>query len=154
MVPTQETDTREYPQRPIAGVAVWVFRGDSVLLAQRGQPPGEGYWSAPGGAIELGETLHQAAQRELREECSIEISVIKVIDVADVVVRDEAGRVRFHYVLTHLLARHVSGEARAGSDALAVRWVGREDLGTLDIIPGVRENLRKAFDLAHESGLF
>ena len=81
MAPEQEADAREYPQRPIAGVAAWVFQGDRVLLARRGQPPGEGRWSAPGGAIELGETLREAVQRELREECDIKIGVLRVIDL-------------------------------------------------------------------------
>ena len=125
-----------------------------MLLVRRGQPPGEGHWSAPGGAIELGETLREAAQRELREECDIEIGVIRAIDVVDVIVRDDAGRIRFHYVLTHLLARHLSGEAKAGSDALAVRWTGRDDLDTLDVSPTVLANMHKVFDVAREAGLF
>ena len=154
MAPVQEAYAREYPQRPIASAAAWVFRGDRVLLIRRGQPPGEGRWSVPGGAIELGEALRDAVQRELREECDIEIGVIRVIDVVDVVVRDEAGRIRFHYVVTYLLARHLSGEARAGSDALEVRWTGREELDTLDMNPVARENLHKAFDVAREASLF
>ena len=102
----------------------------------------------------MGETLRDAVQRELREECDIEIGVVRVADVVDVVVGDEAGRIRFHYVVTYLLARHLSGEARAGSDALGVRGTGREELDALDMNPVARENLRKAFDVAREAGLF
>ena len=58
---------RDYPDRPIAGVGVVVFRGDKVLLIRRGTPPRIGQWSLPGGAQELGETVEQAARRELRE---------------------------------------------------------------------------------------
>jgi len=100
--------------------------------------------------IELGETVHDAARRELREECGIEIELDRVVDVADHVLPDESGRVRFHYVLIYLLARYVSGEVRPGSDALAVRWATVEELDALDMHPLARQAVQRAFKMARE----
>jgi 8-oxo-dGTP diphosphatase len=139
---------REYPSRPIPSVHALVFRGDRVLLVKRANEPSQGLWSVPGGVIELGEGIYEAARRELQEECDIEIEVDRMLNVADNILPDERGRVRFHFVLIYLLARYVSGEARPASDALDVRWVGRAELHTLDIHPVGREIVLQAFETA------
>ena len=145
---------REYPQRPIVTAVACVFRGDRVLLIRRAHEPSKGRWSVPGGAIEIGEAIHDAVRREIREECGIEIEVVKVINAADSIVPDGVGRVWFHYVPIYILARYVSGEAHADSDALEVRWVIREELDTLDMNPIVYENIKRAFNMAHDLGFF
>ncbi len=76
-------EPRDYPSRPICGVGVVVRNGDAVLLIQRGNPPRRGDWGLPGGVVELGETLREAAQREVREECGVEIALGDVIDAVD-----------------------------------------------------------------------
>jgi 8-oxo-dGTP diphosphatase len=139
---------REYPQRPIPAVHVVLLRGPQVLLVQRANPPSQGRWSVPGGVIELGETIRQAAQRELLEECNVEIEVDSIFDVVDNIIRNEKGQVRFHFVLVCLLARYVRGQARASSDALALRWVAFEHLDALDLHEIARKATRKALTIA------
>lgn len=129
---------REYPARPIVSAHAVVVRDEAVLLVKRAHPPGQGRWSLPGGMVELGETIREAVRREVREECGIEIEAGPVVDVADGITRDEAGRVRFHYVVVYLLARYVAGEARPGEDAAAVMWAAPGDLAALDMHPAVR----------------
>jgi 8-oxo-dGTP diphosphatase len=146
--------SREYPQRPIVTAVACVFREGRVLLIKRAQEPSKGRWSVPGGAIELGEKIYDAVRREVREECGIEIEIIRVINAADSIVPDEAGRVWFHYVPIYILARYVSGEARPDSDALEVRWVKREELDSLDINPIACERINRAFDMAGDLGFF
>lgn len=149
-----ESFNREYPQRPIVTAVACVFREDKVLLIKRAQEPSKGRWSVPSGAIELGEKIFDAVRREVREECGIEIEVVKVVNVADSIVPDEAGRVWFHYVRIYILARYLSGEAHPGSDALEVCWVVREELDKFDMIPIVYENIIRAFDMTRDLGFF
>ncbi|HID87165.1 MAG TPA: NUDIX domain-containing protein [Anaerolineae bacterium] len=138
--------SREYPQRPIVGVGAVIIQGDYVLLVQRGNEPGRGRWGIPGGAIELGETLRQAIRREVREECGLEIEVGPVIETVDVIVPDEVGRIRFHYVVVDLLAEPVGGQLTPGSDILAARWVRADELDQLGLSERVLRVLRKAFE--------
>ena len=96
-------------------------------------------------SVELGETIRETAEREIEEEGGIEINVGEVFHVADLVVPDDDGRVKFHYVITYILADYVSGEVRPGSDALAIKWATSDELNSLDMSPVVRENMLKAF---------
>ena len=155
--PEQDTNnpasfSREYPHLPIVSAAACVFQANRVLLVKRTQQPGQGPWSMPGGAIELGETVHDAVRRELREECNVEIKVDRIFNVVDVIVPDESRQIKFHYVVIYLLARHASGEAHPGSDASDLRWVTLRELDTLDMSPAARKNMQQAFQVARQAG--
>ncbi len=119
---------RSYPDRPFVGVGVVVYKGDEVLLIQRGKPPRSGQWSLPGGVQELGETVRQAAHREVREETSVEIELLGLVDVIDSVRHDAAGKVRFHFTLVDMAAEWRAGEPRAGDDAAAAEWVALDEI--------------------------
>ncbi len=118
----------DYPNRPLIGVGVVVFKGDRVLLIRRGKPPRQGQWSLPGGRQRLGERIEEAARREVAEEAGIEIAVGPLIDVVDSITRDDQGRVQYHYTLVDLLAEWRAGEAVAGHDAAEVVWADPGDL--------------------------
>ena len=133
--------------RPQAGVSVCVVRDGRALLAQRSPQPLRGLWSLPGGHIEWGETLHQAALRELAEETAVEADICMLLDSVDVIQRDQAGAVQYHYVLTTFGAVWLAGEARAGSDAAAVCWAASDDLADLPMTPGTDQLIRRAITL-------
>ncbi len=118
------TVSRQYPGAPLVGVGVVVLnaQGD-VLLVKRGRPPRAGEWSLPGGLIDLGERLRDAAQREVREECGIEITVQDFVATFEPILRDAAGEIEYHYVIIDYWATHLSGEAVAQDDAAAVAWL-------------------------------
>jgi ADP-ribose pyrophosphatase YjhB (NUDIX family) len=118
----------DYPNRPLIGVGVVVFKDDRVLLIRRGKPPREGQWSLPGGRQRLGERIAATARREVAEEAGIEVEVGSLLDVVDSITRDEAGAVQYHYTLVDLLAEWRAGEARPGHDAAAVAWADPADL--------------------------
>lgn len=106
-----------------------------MLLVRRGKPPAKGQWAIPGGSLELGETLQEAAEREIREETGIVIRAGDPFYTFDTVVRDDAGRVQFHYVIVDLMAEYVSGEVKAGDDAKDARWASPREIADLDISP-------------------
>ncbi len=139
---------REYPARPILAVGAIVVRDGCVLVARRGKPPGLGKWSVPGGAVNVGESLEAAARREVREECGVEVELTDTLEVIQRITRDDAQRVRFHYVIVDYLARWLSGEPRPSAEASEVRWVRPEEFDALDMTPGtadvIRRMLRKA----------
>jgi ADP-ribose pyrophosphatase YjhB (NUDIX family) len=114
---------RTYPDRPFVGVGALIFRGDSILLVKRGKPPREGQWSIPGGIQHTGETVFEAARREVREETNLEVEIKEIVAVVDSIVRDETGQVKYHYTLVDVMAECNEGDARAGDDAAEVAWV-------------------------------
>ena len=118
----------DYPNRPLIGVGVVVFKDDRVLLIRRGKPPREGQWSLPGGRQRLGERIEEAACREVREEADIEIAVGALLDVVDSITRDAGGGVQYHYTLVDFVAEWQAGEVQAGHDAAEVAWADPADL--------------------------
>ena len=75
------TVRRRYPDAPLVGVAAVVVNDQGeVLLIQRGTPPRQGQWGLPGGLLDLGEQLRDGVQREVREECAIEIQVMSQLN--------------------------------------------------------------------------
>lgn len=102
---------------PIPAVGVVCLRGDEVLLIRRGKAPREGEWSLPGGRIEPGEAVRDAALRELREETGVEGRLVALIDVVDGLFGGD-----FHYVLIDYLVAWTSGEPVAGDDAAEARF--------------------------------
>ncbi len=132
---------REYPDRPILSVGLLVRRGDEVLIIQRGRAPSKGRWSVPGGAVELGETLRQAGEREVREECGVTVKAGELADIFETIVPGADGRTRYHYVAIDFLAEYVSGELAPASDVMDARWVDRQGLLALDVTERARELL-------------
>ena len=121
---------REYPQAPIVGVAAVVLRGEDVLLIRRGREPMLGAWSLPGGALELGETTADGVAREVVEETGVRVRPVEIIATLDRIVRDDNGRVRFHYVLVEWLcvAPDESAALVCGDDAQEAQWVLRDEI--------------------------
>jgi ADP-ribose pyrophosphatase YjhB (NUDIX family) len=123
--------TRAYPSAPRVGVLAVVRRGERLLLVRRRNPPDAGKWGFPGGAQELGETVAEAARRELAEETGIDAAPRGIIDVIDAVTRDDAGEVQFHFTLVAVLMAWRAGEGVAADDAEAVAWVTRQEIEKL-----------------------
>jgi len=134
--------------QPRVGVGVVVVRRSSVLLVKRGREPSRGLWSVPGGLLELGETLEEAAKREVMEETGIRVRVEKLLDVANHIIRDDRGKTRFHYVLLDYLAHPLTTSVKAESDAAEAKWVRLEDLQSYRLTKGAMKLLRKLDKMA------
>ena len=128
--------TREYPEWPLVGIGVVVLAPRGVLMIKRAKPPRKGQWSLPGGAQELGETVFEAARREVMEETGLTIGILGLVDVVDSIRRDDAGKVQYHYTLVEVLARIPPGaetEPRPGSDADEAAWIPLRDIPGLGL---------------------
>jgi ADP-ribose pyrophosphatase YjhB (NUDIX family) len=135
---------REYPECARVGVGAVVLDGERVLLVQRGGVTLPGKWSIPGGLVELGETTREAVVREVAEECGLEIELVDVCGVLDRVVRDDAGRVRYHWVLVDYLAVARGGTLCAGDDAADARWVRIDEVPQYDTTDGLMDMIGRA----------
>lgn len=125
---------REFPQAPLVGVGAVVLRGDDVLLIRRAKPPRAGEWSLPGGLQKLGETVFEAAAREVQEETGVTAEPLAILDVVDLIEYegDRAdGRVRWHYTLIDVVAAWRAGEPRAAADAAEAIWAPVAAVGDL-----------------------
>jgi len=140
---------REYPETPLVGVGAVVVEDDCVLLVKRGHPPLMGAWSIPGGVLEVGETLREAAVREALEETGLQVQPSTLLGVFDRVLRDENQRTLYHYVLIDFLCRRISGDLRAGGDVDEVRWYRREEIENLSLAKDTAEVIALGFQKAH-----
>jgi len=138
-------DGRRYPKHPLVGVGAIILEGDRALMAERGKQPMEGWWSLPGGMLEVGETLVDGVRREVREETGLEIRPLGILEVFERIQRDAAGATEYHYVLIDYICRAAGGTLQAGDDVRAVEWVGRRDLKKLKITEGTLAVIEKAF---------
>ncbi len=148
--PTLDTDDRTYPARPILAASIAVFRAGRVLIATRTKSPGAGVWSLPGGLVEAGETIEEAALRELQEEVGVQARIVGFNRHVQRIDRDEQGRVRHHFVVASFVGVWTGGEATTGPEAGEVRWVDPRDLGGLDTTPHLARILARAADICEQ----
>ena len=139
---------REYPARPILGVGAVVVSGGRALLVKRGNEPAKGAWSIPGGKVELGETIHDAVVREIREETGLKIEVGDRLSVLERIFRDDSGRVRYHYVLIDYRALPIGGKLCASSDAADIGFFTARGLKRLDLADVTALVVKKALTVA------
>ncbi|WP_232631649.1 NUDIX hydrolase [Methylobacterium sp. Leaf118] len=139
-------DDRLFPARPLIGVSIAVIRDGRVLLAQRANEPMRGVWTLPGGLVEAGERLAEAALRELEEEVGTRAEVVgPSLTPTEILLRDETDRLRHHYVIHPHAALWRAVEPAPGPEALAVRWAAIEEVAGLSTTPGLIETLTEAF---------
>jgi len=120
-----------------------------VLIVRRGKAPSKGVWTVPGGAVDLGETMHEAAAREVREECSIEVEIGEVVGILDNIIRDERTRVRYHYAIIDFAAQYVSGDLCPSDELMDAAWIRPEQFDAYGVPEKAREVCLKALALYH-----
>jgi len=122
-----------YPETPKVGVGAIVIHEGKILLVKRGIAPAKGLWAIPGGTLRLGESLRECAARELLEETGITAAVGDCIYVFDLIERDDAGKIRFHFIVVDFAALYVAGEARGADDADEAGWFAPEELASVPV---------------------
>jgi 8-oxo-dGTP diphosphatase len=136
---------REFPEAPLVGIGAIIIENDRVVLVKRAHPPLQAEWSIPGGVLEVGELVREAAIREAREETGLAVEPGELLGVYDRVLRNADERVQYHYVLIDFLCRRVAGELAAASDAAEVMWFRREELPALKLAEDTLDVIRKGF---------
>jgi len=136
---------REFPEHPLVGVGSIIIEGDRVVLVKRAHPPIQGHWSLPGGVLEVGEMVREAAVREAREETGLMVDTGDLLGVYDRILRDPGNRVQYHYVLIDFLCRPIGGELVAASDAAEVRWFTRDQILALNLAEDTLDVIQKGF---------
>jgi len=137
---------REFPEFPLVGVGAIIIENGCVLLVKRAHPPIQGQWSIPGGVLEVGELVREAAIREAREETGLTVEPGELLGVFDRILRDDQKRVQYHYVLVDFLCRPVGGELQASSDAAEACWFRPEQLPGLSLAEDTLQVIRKGFN--------
>lgn len=127
--------SRDYPAHPLPAVMSMVARDGRVLLVRRGKGPATDPWGFPGGVVELGETVPEAAMRELLEETGIHARPEAVVEVLDVIRRDETGRVKTHVVLAAVRMAWLAGDPVAASDAVEAGWFTLDQIAAMPCHP-------------------
>jgi 8-oxo-dGTP diphosphatase len=136
---------REFPEAPLVGVGCIIIEDARVVLIKRAHPPLQAEWSIPGGVLEVGELVREAAEREAREETGLTVEAGELLGVYDRVLRNSEKRVQYHYVLIDFLCRRVAGDLAAASDAAEVRWFTQEELPAMKLAADTLEVIRKGF---------
>ena len=134
---------RAYRELPRVGVGAVVIHEGRILLVKRASPPGKGFWAIPGGLVELGETVREAAERELLEETGISVRARDAFYLFDFIDRDADGTIRYHYVIVDFLADYLGGEPRAADDVSDARWLSPAEAAAMNLSPTTRKLLEQ-----------
>jgi 8-oxo-dGTP diphosphatase len=129
------------PHKFIKAASACVWRGDEILLVQRASALGRGRWNLPGGKWEVGETLLEAAHRELLEETAVSASLTVHVGDFTIMLPDVA------YVISCFTGAYVHGEATAGSDAGAVVWTPWTSISQFNLAPNIEDAIQRAHKL-------
>lgn len=140
------SDPRHYPERPYLAVSAVVVRDGEFLAVRRARPPMQGLFTLPGGVVEPGESLAEAACREVREETGLITEAVALTGYREVITRDDAGRVQRHFVILTFAARWVAGEPRLNEELLEARWMRPAGLRELSTTEGLAEIVAAAFE--------
>jgi len=140
-------DTRKYPIRPHVGVGVLLVRDNHLLLVKRKYNPDAGYWSIPGGHLDLGEKVEVAAVREAFEETGFKVKVSRLAGIIDKIMYDNEGKIEYHYVLINYFVEQIEGDKnqppKADNDALDAKFVPFNQLKTYKLTESLIELLKQ-----------
>lgn len=141
------SNTRHYPKYPHIGVGILLIRENSLLLVKRKYNPDAGYWSIPGGHVDLGEKVIDAAEREGFEETGFKVKVTKLAGIIDKIMHDSKGKIEYHYILINYFVEQVEGdhnqEPIPDTDALEAKFVNFDDLKSYKLTESLIELLKQ-----------
>lgn len=138
---------RSYPSRPILAVSAAIIRDGRILIVRRARPPAHGLFTLPGGGVEVGETLHEAVIREVREETALTVEPLALAGYREAIGRDGDGKVERHFVILPFAARWIAGDVALNEELAEARWLMPAELAGLKTTEGLADIVRAAFAL-------
>ena len=139
---------RSYPSRPYLAVSAAIIRDGRILIVRRARPPAHGLFTLPGGGVEVGETLHEAVIREVREETALTVEPLALAGYREAIAQDSDGRIERHFVILPFAARWIAGDVVLLDEELGeARWLLPDELAGLTTTDGLAEIVRAAFTL-------
>jgi 8-oxo-dGTP diphosphatase len=145
-------DGRSYPSRPVLAVSAAIIRDGKVLIVRRARPPARGVCTLPGGGVEVGETLHEAVAREVREETGLAVEPVALAGYREAIARDQDGRVERHFVILPFAARWIAGEPALNEELSEAKWLRPSEMTGLTTTQGLAEIIEAAFALLGGAG--
>lgn len=129
---------------PILAVSVALQHTDSgaFLLVKRGREPSKGRWAFAGGRVEFGETLQDAAARELMEETGLASDDMKLLEHLEFIQSEDSDQGPAHHYLLSIHTGTARGNPHAADDAEEARWVTIDQFAELDVT-------QSTFDIAN-----
>lgn len=125
--------------KPKTGASVLVCNKNKYLLIKRGKDPYKGHWSLPGGSQEAGETLEEAARRELKEETDLDAPNLTFAKVRDRINKDDNNVLQYHFVLATFITNEFTGSPRALDDADDIGWFTLDEMKHIITTPETPE---------------
>ena len=142
--------TRQFPTHPVPGVGALIIDNGRILLIERGREPLKGYWSLPGGAVEVGEKLEDALRREVLEETGLQVEVVHLLEIFERIMTDAAGKTEYHFILMDYICVPRGGSLQASDDASRAEWFTEDEVTRMSagvkITPGTPAFITKAFE--------
>lgn len=140
-------DTRRFPIRPHIGIGTLLIRDNQLLLIKRKYNPDAGFWSIPGGHLDLGEKVEVAAEREAFEETGFKVKVTKLAGIINKIMYDKSGKIEYHYVLINYFVEQIDGRINqppiAADDALDAKFVPFDQLKNYKLSDSLIELLKQ-----------
>ncbi len=150
---SDHADPRLYPRLPLLGVSIALFRDDAVLLIKRTRPPFENHYSLPGGLVEAGELLEDAARRELWEEVAMQAGPLLFNQHAELIERDTERTIKRHYVVASFTGLWAEGDGRMNEEVNEILWTLPSALTSLPLTPGLTGVIEAALILSAKANV-
>jgi 8-oxo-dGTP diphosphatase len=126
----------QHHRNPTPTVDAIIQKDSQILLVKRKNEPYKGYFALPGGFVNEGERVEDAAKREAKEETSLDIKLVNILGVYSDPNRDPRGHIMSTVFIGELFDSNDKIQALAQDDAAAVDWIKLDEV----------DNTRLAFD--------
>ncbi len=120
-------------RNPTPTVDTIIQRDSRILLVKRRNDPFKGYLVLPGGFVNEGERVEDAAKREVKEETSLNIELLNILGVFSDPTRDPRGHMMSTVFIAKISSHNDKVDAVAQDDAAAIEWISLEVIDTRNV---------------------